>query len=107
MHVFGKFDIISFLTSIKESDMELRKRALGIAFGLVWGLIIMLGTWLLVIMGARGEMMSKLSSFYFGYSTSFIGGIIGMLYGFVTGFIAGFLIAMIYNWVNKSIKPMV
>lgn len=32
--------------------MELRKRALGIALGLVWGLAIMLGTWWLLIWGS-------------------------------------------------------
>jgi fructose-specific phosphotransferase system IIC component len=48
-------------------------------------------------------MISKLSTFYIGYSSSFIGGIIGFLYGFVTGFIAGFLIAWIYNLANKMI----
>jgi hypothetical protein len=84
--------------------MELRKRALGIAFGVVWGLVILLGTWVIVIKGTEGLMISKLSTFYIGYSSSFIGGIIGFLYGFVTGFIAGFIIAWIYNLVNKSIS---
>jgi len=81
--------------------MELRKRAFGIAIGVVWGLAILFGTWFIIVVGARGEMISKLSTFYFGYSTSFVGGIIGLLYGFVTGFIAGFLIAWIYNLANK------
>jgi tetrahydromethanopterin S-methyltransferase subunit G len=83
--------------------MELRKRAFGIAFGAVWGLVILFGTWFIVIKGTQGLMISKLSTFYIGYSSSFIGGIIGFLYGFVTGFIAGFLIAWIYNLANKMI----
>jgi tetrahydromethanopterin S-methyltransferase subunit G len=82
--------------------MELRKRALGIAFGVVWGLIILLGTWFIVIKGTQGLMISKLSTFYIGYSSSFLGGIIGFLYGFVTGFVAGFLIAWVYNLAVKS-----
>ena len=77
--------------------MELRKRAFGIACGLVWGLIILFGTWYIYIAGVKGEMISKLSTFYKGYSTSIIGGIIGLIYGFVTAFIAGFVIAWIYN----------
>jgi hypothetical protein len=85
--------------------MELGKRAFGTAFGVVWGLIILLGTWYIWIAGVKGEMISKLSTFYYGYSTSFIGGIVGLLYGFVTAFIAGFIIAWIYNLVNKSFKP--
>lgn len=85
--------------------MELRKRALGIAFGLVWGLAVMLGTWLLILFGSPGSTIAKLGVFYRGYSYTFVGGIIGFIWGFVDGFICGFLVAWIYNVVNKSIKP--
>jgi hypothetical protein len=85
--------------------MELRKRSLGIAIGLVWGLGIMLLTWLLLFRGSPGSIISKISVVYLGYSYSFVGGIIGFIWGFIDGFITGFLIAWIYNLVTKSIKP--
>jgi hypothetical protein len=85
--------------------MELRKRSLGIACGLVWGLAVMLGTWWLLYNGSPGGTIAKLGGFYIGYSYSFVGGIIGLIWGFVDGFICGFLIAWIYNLVSKSIKP--
>ena len=86
--------------------MELRKRALGISVGLVWGAAIMLGTWFMLLVDASGQIFSKISTFYIGYSLSFIGGIIGFLWGFLYGFIAGFLIALVYNAANKAIsKP--
>jgi len=85
--------------------MELRKRSLGIAIGLVWGLTIMLATWWLLIMGASGKKISLLGAFYFGYTYSFIGGFVGLFWGFIDGFVCGFLIAWIYNLVSKSIKP--
>ena len=86
--------------------MELRKRALGIAIGLVWGLSVMIVTWVLLLRGATGETISKLSKVYIGYSFTWGGSVIGFLWGFVDGFIGGFLIAWIYNIVNKSInKP--
>lgn len=81
--------------------MELRKRALGIAVGLVWGLSVMLGTWWLLIMGQAGETISKLGGVYYGYTYSWGGAVIGFLWGFVDGFIGGFLIAWIYNMANK------
>jgi len=77
--------------------MELRKRALGMALGLVWGLAVMLGTWWLLIWGYEGEIMAKLSHFYIGYSYSWGGAVIGLIWGFVDGFIAGVLIAWIYD----------
>ena len=39
--------------------MEIRKRALGIAIGLVWGLAMLLGTWWILIFGARGDIFSR------------------------------------------------
>ena len=47
--------------------MELRKRAFGLSIGLFWGLVILLGTWWLLIWGSPGEIFSKASSFYIGY----------------------------------------
>ena len=84
--------------------MELRKRALGIAFGLVLGLASMLGTWVLLYRGSPGATISTLGAFYIGYTYSFSGGIVGFVWGFVDGFICGFLVAWIYNMVNKNLK---
>ena len=83
--------------------MELRKRALGLSLGLVWGLAIMFGTWWLLLWNAQGEIISKLGSFYLGYSYSWSGAIIGFLWGFVDGFIAGVLIAWFYGVFSKMI----
>lgn len=77
--------------------MELRKRAFGLAIGLFWGLVILLGTWFLLLRGSPGEIFSKASSFYIGYSYSWGGAVIGFFYGFVTGFIAGVFIAWLYD----------
>jgi len=81
--------------------MELRKRALGISLGLVWGLTILITTWWLLIKDTPGEIISKLSVFYYGYSFSFVGSLIGFLWGFVDGFIAGVLIAWFYDIFHK------
>ena len=83
--------------------MELRKRALGIALGLVWGLAIMFGTWFLLLRDAPGEIISKLGTFYIGYTYSWGGAVIGFIWGFVDGFIAGVLIAWLYGVFSKMI----
>lgn len=84
--------------------MLLGKRAFGVSCGMVWGLVIMIGTWFILLRGAPGEMISKLSTFYIGYSSSFVGGIVGFIYGFITGFVGGFLIAFFYNLAQKKIS---
>lgn len=77
--------------------MELRKRALGMAMGLLLGLAMMLGTWWLLIFGSPGGVISSASGFFLGYTYSWVGGLIGFLWGFVWGFIAGVLIAWFYD----------
>lgn len=83
--------------------MELKKRAFGLAFGLFWGLAILLGTWWMIIVGAHGEIFSKISVFYYGYTVSWIGGIIGFVWSFIFGFIGGSIFAWFYNLFNKII----
>ncbi len=83
--------------------MELRKRALGLSLGLVWGLAILLGTWWFIIFGIRGEMLSNLGNIYIGYSVSWGGSFIGFIWGFVDGFVAGVLIAWFYGIFSKMI----
>lgn len=89
--------------------MELRKTALGFSLGLLWGLTVLLGTWWLLVRGAPGEVISKLSTYYIGYSFSWGGSILGFIWGFVDGFIAGVIIAGFYNFFVRIIykqKPM-
>jgi NhaP-type Na+/H+ or K+/H+ antiporter len=83
--------------------MEIRKRALGLSLGLVWGLAVLLGTWWLLIFGYKGEIMGRLSQFYIGYSFTYIGAIMGLIWGFIDGFIAGVLIAWFYDLFSKML----
>ncbi|RPH51921.1 MAG: hypothetical protein EHM85_04790 [Desulfobacteraceae bacterium] len=83
--------------------MVLRKRALGLSLGLVWGLAILLGTWWLLLFNSEGKTISKLSHFYIGYSYSWGGAIIGFFWAFFYGFIAGVLIAWFYELFGKML----
>ena len=83
--------------------MVLRKRAFGLAIGITWGLAIMFATWWLLYSGSPGAMISKLSSFFIGYSYSWGGAVIGFLWAFVYGFIAGIIVAWFYNLFSKMI----
>lgn len=83
--------------------MEIRKRAFGMAVGLVWGLVVLLGTWWLLLWGAQGGVFSKISNFCLGYTFSWGGAIIGFLWSFVYGFIGGVLIAWFYEIFSKML----
>lgn len=77
--------------------MTLRNRAFGLSIGVVMGISFMLLTWILLLRNSPGEIMSKFSSIFIGYSFSWTGGIIGFFWGLIVGFILGVLIAWFYN----------
>jgi hypothetical protein len=56
-------------------EMQLDKKALGLAMGILWGLAVLVMTvWALVVGG--GEHMILLGKFYLGYSVSPVGAVI-------------------------------
>ena len=77
--------------------MKLNKVAFAFAAGIVWGALVFLGTWWVVIRNGTGELISKLGRIYIGYSPSPSGSILGLIYGFVSAFIIGFIFAVLYN----------
>ena len=81
--------------------MKLNVKALGIASGAILGFSLFLITIWFLIMGYSGLELSKIGSFYLGYSVTWLGAFIGLVYGFVDGFIFGALFAFIYNKYTK------
>ncbi len=84
--------------------MHLSKRALGMAFGIVWGFGSLLGTWFILIFDVEGSFFDRLHLFFLGYSVSLIGSFIGLLWGYVFGSVVGFTLALIYNITIERIK---
>jgi hypothetical protein len=77
----------------------LNAKVLGLALGLVFGLIIFVATnWLLLKGGDPvGPNLALLSQYFIGYRVSFLGSFIGFAYGFALGTMSGALIGWIYN----------
>lgn len=77
--------------------MKLNVRAFALAFGLWWGVGILLGTWWLIALdGATGEA-TFLGRLYLGYAISPLGSLVGLAWGFADGLIAGAIFAWLYN----------
>jgi hypothetical protein len=78
---------------------KLDRTALGIALGILAGLVVFLATNILLLKGGSevGPNLGLLSQFFTGYSVTFEGSLIGLAYGFTTGFLAGWLIAFLHN----------
>ena len=85
--------------------LRLNARIVGLALGLLFGLVIFIATNWIVIMGhitssdnsEVGPHLKLLGEFFIGYRVSFFGSFVGFVYGFVLGTLGGSLIAWIYN----------
>jgi hypothetical protein len=79
-----------------EDFMSLRKRALGLSLGVVWGLAVFVVTILSTIRG-MGHSFVNINAYFLGYQVSYLGAFIGLAWGFVYGFVGGVLIAWLYD----------
>lgn len=76
--------------------MNLRKRALGLSLGIVWGLVVFIATATATMLG-RGGTLVLLRGYYPGFAISYAGAVIGLFWGFVYGFVGGVIIAWLYD----------
>ena len=83
--------------------MDLRRRAYGLAFGLMLGLSFLLGNYWLLFIDSQGDFFSKFSSFFFGYTFSWLGALVGFFWAFVYGFFFGVFLAWLYNSISRMI----
>ena len=87
------------IKQLRRGILWLNIKAMGLAFGLILGLILFIATNWLVIKGGEptGPHLQLLSQFFLGYRVSFLGSFIGFAYGFAVGTLCGALIGWIYN----------
>jgi hypothetical protein len=81
--------------------MKLRARALGLAVGVLMGVVYFVAV-LYSLWFGNGQKI-----FYFiwypGYDRTYLGAIIGLIGGFIEGFIIGSVVALLYNFFHKKI----
>ncbi|KTD42072.1 bacteriophage holin [Legionella parisiensis] len=76
---------------------KLSPLGLGLAFGVLWGIsILILGLLAYYYTYGHGFVLA-VGSLYPGYEPSIKGSLLGAVIGFIDAFITGFLIAWLYN----------
>ena len=78
----------------------LSAKRLGIAGGVVWGVVMFLMTFANIFFGYGSLWLGLMASIYPGYSVSYIGSVIGLIYGFVDGFVRLYTLAWLYNKIS-------
>ena len=80
--------------------MKLNVKAFALTCGLLWGGAVCFATIWLLLMGSQGATIGLLSSFYLGYTFSWVGAFVGLVWGFVDGMIGGAIFAWLYNKIS-------
>lgn len=85
---------------IVQSLAKLDAKALGVAIGLLFGLIIFFATNILLYKGGDvvGPNLALMRHFFVGYEISFAGSVVGFIYGLMAGFVIGWLTAVVRNF---------
>ena len=82
--------------------MKLDTKAFALACSILWGSVVFLVTWWVIILdGASGDP-TWLGQVYRGYSISAVGSFIGLGWGLVDGLIGGAVLAWLYNRFAKT-----
>ena len=82
--------------------MQLKPAALGVAGGILWGVALMVFTWITMNTGYAQEFLDLIAVAYPGYSVSLTGSFVGLVLGFVDAFVGLYLLALLYNWLAKK-----
>ena len=72
-------------------------RALGLSFGILWGLAVLLMGLAATYFGYGLNFDNVMFTIYPGFKLGVVGSIIGGLWGLVDGFIFGVLVGWLYN----------
>jgi hypothetical protein len=92
--------------------MKLNIKAFAFTLGIVWGLLVFLYTWWVIVQGVYLNMELPtqkvfLEYIYPFYSITPAGSLIGLIYGVIDGLIVGAGIAWLYNLISgKSVKQV-
>jgi hypothetical protein len=77
--------------------MKLNVKALGLAFGILWGIGVFVLTWWIIAFDGPSTEPNLLTQGYRGYSITPIGSVIGLIWGFFDGLVGGILFGWLYN----------
>ena len=79
---------------------KLNATALGLSFGIIWGLAMALAVIVSMYANWGGAFINVVGSVYFGVESTWLGALYGAVWGCIDGFIGLFLMAWIYNKIS-------
>ncbi len=77
--------------------MKLNVKAFALTGAILWGAVILLITWWIILWDGPSDQAPFLAKIYRGYSITVWGSLVGLVWGLMDGAIGGALFAWLYN----------
>jgi hypothetical protein len=91
---------------MSDNSVKLNVGSFACAFGLIWGIGMLLVAWFSWWFGWAHAFVYVMSSAYLGLAPTFVGGIFGFLWGFADFFLFGAFVALVYNFCLRCNCPV-
>lgn len=92
---------VELVRTMQMAISPVHKAALGVATGLVFGLIVAAATAFIVVLQPQPQpRLDLLSHYFYGYTVSWSGAAVGFLWAFAVGFVGGWFVAFVRNFVT-------
>lgn len=92
---------VELTQTLEMAISPVHKAALGVAAGLVAGLLVAAATAFVVVLRPQPEpRLDLLAHYFYGYSVSWGGVVVGFLWAFAVGFVGGWFVAFVRNFVT-------
>ena len=82
--------------------MKLNVKAMALAGALLWGFVVLLGTWWIILLDGPSHAPTVIARVYRGYSFTFVGSLIGFAWALLDGLIGGAMLAWLYNRFSRD-----
>lgn len=85
--------------------MAINPRNFGMAGGVLWGVSLLVFTFITGATSYGSEFADFLVRLYPGYSITWYGALVGLVYAFLDAFIGLYIFAWLYNLFEKKLGP--
>lgn len=81
-----------------EKSLKLDAKALGLAGGILWAVVLFIWTWIAASTGWGIEILNLIAQGYIGLAPTAAGSIVGAIWAFIDAFVGLWIFAKLYNW---------
>jgi hypothetical protein len=85
-------------------NKQLNALAAALACGTLWGISLLVWTWLAIQWQVGASTLELLTDIYPRYEVTPLGSLLGLVWGFVDGFVGAYILVKLYNFFARHLN---